>query len=39
MEFNNKLATSARFQLEVVKSFQTAVPLMKFLCKALELPF
>ena len=39
MEFNSKLATSARFQPEVVKSFRTTVPLMKFLCKALELPF
>ena len=39
MEFNSKLATTARFQSEIVKSFRTAVPLMKFLCKALELPF
>ena len=39
MEFNSKLATSARFQPEVVKSFRIAVPYMKFLCKALELPF
>ena len=39
MEFNSKLATTARFQPEVVNSFRTAVPLMKFLCKALELPF
>ncbi len=39
MEFNSKLAGNARFLPEVVKSFRTAVPLMKFLCKALELPF
>ena len=39
MQFNSKLATTARFQPEVVKSFRTAVPLMKFLCKALDLPF
>ncbi len=39
MEFNSKLASSARFQPEVVKSFRSAVPLMKFLCKALDLPF
>jgi uncharacterized protein (TIGR02453 family) len=39
MEFNGKLATSARFQPEVVESFRSAVPYMKFLCKALELPF
>lgn len=38
-EFNCKLATTANFKPEVVKSFRTAVPYMKFLCKALDLPF
>ena len=38
-EFNSKLASSARFQTEVVQSFRSAVPFMKFLCEALELPF
>ena len=38
-EFNSKLATSANFKPEVVKSFRSAVPYMKFLCRALELPF
>ena len=38
-EFSGKLATTTRFQPEVVKSFRSAVPYMKFLCKALELPF
>lgn len=39
MEFNNKLATSAQFQPEVVKAFRSAVPFMQFLCKSLDLPF
>jgi uncharacterized protein (TIGR02453 family) len=38
-EFNSKLAVSARFQPQVVESFRSAVPFMKFLCEALELPF
>lgn len=38
-EFSCTLATSARFQPHVVATFRTAVPYMKFLCKALELPF
>jgi uncharacterized protein (TIGR02453 family) len=38
-EFSSKLATTTRFQPEVVKSFRSAVPYMKFLCQALELPF
>jgi uncharacterized protein (TIGR02453 family) len=38
-EFNSKLATSANFKPEVVKSFRSAVPYMQFLCEALELPF
>jgi uncharacterized protein (TIGR02453 family) len=38
-EFNIKRAVSAGFKTEVVHSFQTAVPYMRFLCKALELPF
>ena len=38
-EFNSKLATSTDFKPEVVKSFRSAVPYMKFLCRALELPF
>jgi uncharacterized protein (TIGR02453 family) len=38
-KFSSTLATSARFQTEVVASFRTAVPYMKFLCKALDLPF
>jgi uncharacterized protein (TIGR02453 family) len=37
--FRRTLATSARFQPEVVQSFRAAVPYMKFLCEALELPF
>jgi len=36
--FSPALATTARFQPEVVKSFRAAVPLMTFLCQALELP-
>ena len=39
MSFPRTLATSARFQPEVVKSFRAAVPYMQFLCDALELPF
>jgi len=38
-ELSSKLATSANFKPEVVKSFRTAVPYMNFLCDALELPF
>jgi uncharacterized protein (TIGR02453 family) len=38
-EFSSKLATTARFQPEVVKSFRSAAPYMKFLCKALDLPY
>lgn len=38
-KFSSTLATSARFQPEVVESFRAAVPYMKFLCKALELPY
>jgi len=38
-KFSRTLATSARFQPEVVTSFRTTVPYMKFLCKALDLPF
>jgi uncharacterized protein (TIGR02453 family) len=38
-EFNMERAVSAGFKTEVVNSFQTAVPYMRFLCKALELPF
>lgn len=38
-KFSRTLATSAHFQADVVASFRTAVPYMKFLCKALELPF
>ncbi len=37
--FSSRLATSARFQPEVVKSFRSAAPFMNFLCRALELPF
>lgn len=37
-EFHTDLATSARFQAEVVKSFRTALPYMRFLCRATELP-
>ena len=37
--FSNKLATTANFKPQVVKSFRSAVPYMQFLCKALELPF
>ena len=37
--FSSGLATSARFQPEVVKSFRSSVPFMAFLCRALELPF
>jgi len=37
--FNSKLATTANFQPHVVESFRSAVPFMKFLCKALDLPF
>ena len=37
--FGGRLATSANFKPEVVKSFRSAVPYMQFLCKALELPF
>ena len=37
--FGSRLATSANFKPEVVKSFRSAVPYMKFLCEALELPF
>jgi len=37
--FGSRLATSANFKPEVVKSFRSAVPYMQFLCKALELPF
>jgi len=37
--FSSKLATSVNFKPEVVKSFRIAVPYMKFLCKALDLPF
>ncbi len=39
MEFNNKLATSAQFQPEVVKAFRSTVSFMQFLCKSLDLPF
>jgi len=39
MSFSRTLAVSARFQPEVVKSFRAAIPYMKFLCDALELPF
>ncbi|MBI3776254.1 MAG: DUF2461 domain-containing protein [Gammaproteobacteria bacterium] len=38
-QFSRTLATSARFQPHVAASFRAAVPYMKFLCKALELPF
>ena len=37
--FTCTLATRADFKPHVVKAFQGAVPFMKFLCKALELPF
>jgi uncharacterized protein (TIGR02453 family) len=37
--FGSRLATSANFKPEVVKSFRSAVPYMQFLCKTLELPF
>lgn len=33
------LVTSASLQAEVIKSFRSAVPFMKFMCNALELPF
>lgn len=36
--FNKRLATSAQFQTEVVKSFRCALPYMRFLCRSLELP-
>jgi len=38
-EFNSKLAITANFKPEVVKSFRIAAPYMNFLCTALELPF
>lgn len=38
-EFRSTLATSARFKPEVVQSFRTAKPFMKFLCQSLDLPF
>lgn len=37
-EFSRSLATNTRFQTEVVKSFRIALPYMRFLCRALELP-
>ena len=37
-EFSSNLATNARFQTEVVKSFRIALPYMRFLCRSLELP-
>lgn len=37
-EFSSSLATNARFQTEVVKSFRIALPYMRFLCRSLELP-
>lgn len=37
-EFSSSLATNARFQAEVVKSFRIALPYMRFLCRSLELP-
>lgn len=39
MGFQRDMAVSARFQPEVVRSFRRAAPFMKFLCRALELPF
>ena len=36
--FPQTLVTSDRFQPEVVKSFRAVLPLMTFLCQALELP-
>jgi uncharacterized protein (TIGR02453 family) len=36
--FPQSLAVSEKFQAEVVKSFRSALPLMTFLCQALELP-
>ena len=36
---NIKRVTSAGFKADVVKSFQTAVPYIEFLCESLELPF
>lgn len=37
-EFSSHLATNARFQTDVVKSFRIALPYMRFLCRSLELP-
>lgn len=37
--FSRELVVSARFKPKVVQSFRAATPYMKFLCKALELPF
>lgn len=37
-EFSRGVARSARFKAEVVKSFRIALPYMRFLCRALELP-
>lgn len=37
-EISSNLVTSARLQAEVVKSFRIALPYMRFLCRALELP-
>lgn len=36
--FPQSLAVSEKFQADVVKSFRSALPLMTFLCQALELP-
>ena len=36
--FPHTLATSDAFKKDVVKSFRTSLPLMTFLCQALELP-
>lgn len=39
MPFQRTLATHDNFQAEVVDAFCSSIPLMKFLCKSLELPF
>ncbi len=38
-EFSRSLATSADFQPKVIAAFRSAEPYMKFLCKALDLPY
>lgn len=38
-KIDDKQITTASLKTDVTRSFQTAIPLMKFLCKALELKF